>query len=504
MLAAAAFICVISGFNLFQLITAPSPRNPWESVEVLEAWRSLRGMPVYEPPDGGHSTHVYGALVPWIQGEIFRWTAPNNVSGRVLTLISALLAVTLLAVTMRGDPSRWYFAIAWAAILGVNHRSGQYFAENRPDMSAILFATAGVLLLGYGQERGRIRAVALGTACLVAGFFFKQTAFIFAAVPAVALVLRWRKPSRAEILLAMFPLAASIGVIVALRIVSPAVYHYMIDVPRAFGLDARRTGRMAWDLLLDSPLFVVLFTECLLLDPQAARRDPRVRWLLAVLVVAVPYSALTAGKVGGWCNSLLPALLVMMAFCILRLPRLLKGLGNLESPLPVRMVLGGFIALLLLMNTFPHMTKFNTFLVARTACDREYASALERIGTLPGKVVCPEDPTIPLYAKGYLGQSIFAERDTHLVGGHWPSEVPGRVVADCRGADYVVDISDYWDNPLYDEVLRDLDFVPAQEMAPELECYRIWRRKSLVPASTVRRTALARPPSLDSDRPMPR
>ena len=105
-------------------------------------------MPVYEPPDGGHSTHVYGALVPWIQGEIFRWTAPNNVSGRVLTLVSALAAVTLLAVTMRGDPSRWYFAIAWAAILGVNHRSGQYFAENRPDMTAILFATAGVLLLG--------------------------------------------------------------------------------------------------------------------------------------------------------------------------------------------------------------------------------------------------------------------------------------------------------------------------------------------------------------------
>ena len=215
----------------------------------------------------------------------------------------------------------------------------------------------------------------------------------------------------------MFPLAVSIGVIVALRILSPTVYHYMIDVPRAFGLDARRTGRMAWDLLLDSPLFVVLVTECLLLDPQAARSDPRVRWLLAVLVVAVPYSALTAGKVGGWCNSLLPALLAMMAFCILRLPRLLKGLGNLESPLPVRMALGGFIALLLLMNTFPHMTKFNTFLVARTACDREYASALERIGTLPGKVVCPEDPTIPLYAKGYLGQSIFAERDTHLVRG---------------------------------------------------------------------------------------
>ena len=156
------------------------------------------------------------------------------------------------------------------------------------------------------------------------------------------------------------------------------------------------------------------------------------------------------------------------------------------------------------MTTFPHMTQTNSLFVARTSCDREYGEAVTRVGQLPGRVVCPEDPTIPLYAKGYAGHSIFAERDTHLVSGKWPTAVPEAVVADCRAADYIVDISDYWQDPLHDEILRDLDFVPAQEMAPELRCYRIWRRTTFGQASTTSRTALYRPSELDNSGPLPR
>jgi hypothetical protein len=119
-------------------------------------------------------------------------------------------------------------------------------------------------------------------------------------------------------------------------------------------------------------------------------------------------------------------------------------------------------------------------------------------------VVCPEDPTIPLYAKGYAGQNIFAERDTHLRDGKWPIAVPEAVVADCRAADYIVDISDYWQDPIHEEFLRNLDFVPAQEMAPELRCYRIWRLKTVVPASTADRTVLHNASELGSLEALPR
>ena len=240
-------------------------------------------------------------------------------------------------------------------------------------------------------------------ACLAAGFFFKQTALIFAVVPAVALALRWRKPSRSEILLATLPIAASIGVIVALKFLSPTVYYYMIDVPKAFSLDGRRTARMIWDLLLDSPLFLVLFTECILLDSRSLRENPRVRWLVAVLIVIIPYSGITAGKVGGWCNSLLPALLAMMAFCVLRMPRLLKSLGDCTAPLPARVMLGGFLALLLLMSTFPHMSHENNLLASRSSLDLEYGAAVSATAQLAGKSRVSRRPHDPALCQGICG-----------------------------------------------------------------------------------------------------
>ena len=490
LMVAAGLIFIITAFNLIRLVTAPAPRNPWEATEVLEAWRSLRGMPVYELTPAGHSTHVYGALVPWVQGKIFRLVGPNNVSGRMLSVVSGLALVALLAVTMRGESSAWYLLVAGAVILGSNNRSEQYFAENRPDMTALLFGAAGVLLIGLGQERRRWLYVVLGTACLVSGFFFKQTAFIFGAVPLVALVLRWRRPVRSEMILAAVPLAVSASVILALKIVNPTVYHYMIFAPKAFGLDWLRAVRCFWDLLIDSPLFLVLFCECIIFDSASIDRVPRLRWLFAVFAVAIPFSAITAGKVGGAPNSLLPALLAMTAFCALRLPRLFGSLRNLKSPLATRLLAAIFVALLMLMSTFPHMTRSRGWIARANPWDQEYKKAVRLVEMLPGTVICPEDPTIPLYAKGYAGQNIFSEFDTHLVNGEWPAVPPATFLASCQTADYVVEITEYWQKLLTDDLLQSLGFEPAPELAADLSCYRIWRRKPLEPAPILSRTAL--------------
>jgi hypothetical protein len=121
--------------------------------------------------------------------------------------------------------------------------------------------------------------------------------------------------------------------------------------------------------------------------------------------------------------------------------------------------------------------------------DHEYAKIVSVVENLPGTVVCPEDPTIPLYAKGYPGQNIFSENDTHLVSGKWPTEVPETVLADCRSANYLVDIPSL--DPVHDQFLRDLSFELAPELAPDLRDYRIWRRKtSNTSPETQSRTAL--------------
>src|SRR5207249_2637052 len=193
--------------------------------------------------------------------------------------------VTVLAVSLRGGRSAWYLLVAWAALLGVNNRSGQYFSENRPDMPALMFGALGLLGIGRGQERRRGLPVAFGSACLVVGFFFKQTICVFAAVPLVALILRGWRPIRSEVLLALVPLAVTGGAVLALKVLSPTVYHYMVEVPGAYKIDYPLAVKCAWEFLAESPLFLVLIGEWIVRDGGSLRKDPRVRWLMAILAV---------------------------------------------------------------------------------------------------------------------------------------------------------------------------------------------------------------------------
>src|SRR5207253_100577 len=186
------------------------------------------------------------------------------------------------------------------------------------------------------------------------GFFFKQTVSVFAAVPLVALVLLGRRPIRSEVLLALVPLAATGGAILAVKVLSPTVYHYIVEVPGAYTIDYPFAVKCAWEFLAESPLFLVLIGEWIVRDGGSLRKDPRVRWLMAVLAVAIPCSAVAFAKSRGAANSLLPALLAIMAFSALRLPRLVRHLENPASPLHARLMFGMLLALFLLITIFPH------------------------------------------------------------------------------------------------------------------------------------------------------
>ena len=156
------------------------------------------------------------------------------------------------------------------------------------------------------------------------------------------------------------------GVILSLGLVSPVIHHYMIAVPGAYSINWARGAKFFWELLLDSPLFLVVLAELFIFGDRLTREDPRVRWLLAVLAVAIPFSAVSFAKVGGWPNSLLPALLAMMALCVLRLPHLLERLLGRTHSSVRQLALGSFLAMLLLMTTFPHLTWDNGLFVPRS------------------------------------------------------------------------------------------------------------------------------------------
>jgi hypothetical protein len=231
-----------------------------------------------------------------------------------------------------------------------------------------------------------------------------------------------------------------------------------------------------------------LLGECIFFDHRFLEKDPRVRWLFAVFAVTIPFSAITAGKAGGAPNSLLPALLAMAAFCVLRLPRLFER-HLLHSSPGVPLMRGALVAFLMLMSVFPHMSRSHGLFEPKNAWDREYTKVVRLVEKLPGTVMCPEDPTIPLYGKGYAGQNIFSEFDTHLVNGQWPTVPPAGFTAHCKTADYVVDVADYWQDLVTDDLLRSFGFEPVPQIGVGLECYRVWRRVALGPESRTSRTA---------------
>jgi hypothetical protein len=327
--------------------------------------------------------------------------------------------------------------------------------------------------MGWGAEKGRAGPVAAGTACLIVGFSFKQTACVFAVVPLIALALQGRRPTRDEVVRALLPPVAVVGVILCLKVFSPAVYHYMIEVPGSYRIEwSVVADAMVRRTLLSSPLFLILAGEWLVADRGSLRNDPRMRWVVAVLAVAIPFSSVAFGKYGGQTNSLLPALMGMLAFLALRLPTALARLEGRVASTSGRVLIGSCAALFLFLSDFPHLR----LMVDVPHWNGAYDRVIARVSALPGTVVCLEDPTIPLYAKGYAGRTLGSEMDAHVVHGQWPDAIPERVLDEVRSADFLVDIRDHFDDHMDEQGLRRLGLVPADDLLPDAPSYRIWRR----------------------------
>ena len=122
----------------------------------------------------------------------------------------------------------------------------------------------------------------------------------------------------------------------------------------------------------------------------------------------------------------------MMAFCAMRLPHLIKRIERHASGFAGQLASGSFLAALLLMSTYPHLTWEKGLFVPVSRWDKDYRAAQAVARTLPGTVVCPEDPTIPFYGTGYVGLNLFSEKDARSEHGTWPSEMPEGVLAEMR------------------------------------------------------------------------
>jgi 4-amino-4-deoxy-L-arabinose transferase-like glycosyltransferase len=437
-LAAVFFIVIANLVFIYFRLRLSYPVSLWEAGIITDAWRMLQGESIYAT-DIDHATHMYGPLTTIVLAQIFKITGPTLEAGRVVSAISGISAVLLVA-TIFGRSDRLTFVIAVALLLAANSRTGHYFTETRPDVDSVFFATAALIVLYQGQELKKkapgVAFTALGSTLLVIAVMFKQTAIAFVFVPALAMLIQFQKASfRNQFLVAAAPIVSVLLAFASIWHFAPGLWHFMVEVPAQSNISVLRLGRMAVELLVSVPLLVLALMHWLFTDAQDGWRAPQARWLMAVMICAIPTSLAAFARAGGieHPHSLIPALFAIGAFCAWRVPVASALLRDNSRSLPLRIFSGILFGLLLFAHAYPAPGVLGEALYGGNGVS-DRALVIAEARSLPGKVISPDDPTIALFAKGYAGRAVGFEGDAVS----WDSSRSQALVKEINSADYVI------------------------------------------------------------------
>lgn len=455
-------------------LATPFPNNPWEGGIVLEAWRSYQGLPVYEDAARGHATHFYGPLWPFLLGIVFQITQPNNYVGRLISLFSALVIVWSLTRVLTVREPKLVVLISLSLLLSINISSKYYFTEARPDFIALLISWVAIILFYFSYRNKSLTTYFLGVFALVVATYFKQVSIIFSVFPVLVFFLdkskKWSK-----LVVATLPLVTILFTFLCLHVFFPQVYYYVIDVPRQYPVDKQLFIEQLINTLPNLPLFLFCFGEWLLNRNKYESETKYLSWILIAIVITVPTSILFFSKGGGTFNSLIPSLFAMYAFCITRLSSYLQFLKNQSLPYVQRLTFSVFLSVLIVLSSFNGSPQLSYRFLLINPFGSGYFQTIHFVENLDGKVVCPEEPTIPFYAKKYAGRNIYFEQDT----AGWPRQIPSYVLKEITSADYVVNVLDFrhqsYTDALKESLLKDSGFVPFKTF----NRYSIWRKKAV-------------------------
>jgi len=472
------FIVAANAIFIIYRSRLPYPLNPWEAGIVADAWRMMQGNSIYAVGTD-HATHMYGPLITVVLAHAFTIFGPVLEVGRFLSAISGTLVVLLLA-SVFGRDDRLAFAISVALLLAANTRSGYYFTETRPDMVSLFFVMVALLALYYGQERTKIPPRAsltvAGSVLLVIAVMFKQTAAAFMFVPVLAMLPTLRQKNK-RVLLTIVPIVAIFGTLTAVWYFAPGVWHFIAEVPAQYKISVLRIAYMGVALLTGFPLFVLALIHWVFTDAQDTWQKPRVRWLLAAMICAIPSSLVATAKAGGVANSLIPAILSMSASCAWRVPVALALLRDERRSLSLRLVTGMLLGILVFAHTYPDAPGglgLGALNSGSGTLDRSSVIAEARL--LPGKVISPDDPTIALIAKGYAGRTAVFEADAV----HWDLNRSDALIREIDSADYVITMqNELWWVVVKDDVLKARGFVKSTFKTTSCSVYELWRRMQL-------------------------
>ena len=176
-------------------------------------------------------------------------------------------------------------------------------------------------------------------------------------------------------------------------------------------------------------------------------------------------------KLGGQTNSYLMAFIAMAAFTIVVLPGMLTTLAAAARSTPMRIGMTTFLALMLIADATGVAGYLYWTNPTKAYGDAHYRRVIKRVHTLHGKVVCPDDPTIPLKAKGYVGRNLVAELDA--IG--WQGR-PAYLHGELKSAKYVIRVSGVWTPQVSVEELARLGFKQVKDPVFAKGAYTLFRR----------------------------
>lgn len=472
----AVVAAAIVGMNVSGIVAhlaSLAPKSPFDAGLTIAAARRLHGLPIYSDAATDQASTMYGPLVPVVTSWLFQLFGVSNRPGKILSLAASLAIVVLvLAATARRDPRVW--VVGAALLFACNHNVAFYFVEARPDMVACLLALVALLLYARFDSRreGWVLLASLG--CFALAFLAKQPLGAAALVPAVAEACRGGRLSRVRIrsfAFALLPPAVVAVTVLGLRAYDPTAYFYMITLPAQYRVRLVSLWHSGFELTLMSPWLLLAALDATLRDEPV---DPRTRWWVAGAGVFLPMGIVAMAKDGGWWNSVLPFLVAAAGYATLQIPRLFAVLdGSVRRQAAAVAVL---TALLLGTVTVRHPGEAWRILAGAIVeqGDDRYPRVIELVRDLRGRVLCPEDPTIPLLARGEITRSLHLESDAT----HWPSRLPAYVTAHILSARYAIQIKGQLRRILDDDWLRELGFARVEEPRLAGSVYALWRKEA--------------------------
>lgn len=467
----AAAVVLFNAAGIVFHLWHPAPKDPWNAALTVTAARHLQGLPVYADPALDQASTMYGPLVPLLTSWLFHLFGVSVLTGKLLSLTASLGVVGLvLTNTASRDPRAWL--IGGALLFACNHNAYFYFVDARPDMVAIFFALVALLLFADWERRPRAWTLILSLAMFVLAFLAKQPLAAAALVPAVAEALRGGGLSRRRLATFGFtalPLVAVLLAIASIRWANPTAHFYMVTLPATYPVLPVTALRIGFDLaLMYAPLLLVAFD---LVTRPARPSDARGRWWSAAVGVFLIAGVVTMAKAGGARNSLLPLFIASAGFLTLQLPRAYGFLDDRTLSIGRRLAASAILVVMLLAFAARRPGEAVAAFVSVHG-DASYHDVVALARTLPGPVRCPEDPTIPLLARGELTRSLYFEMDA----AYWPARLPAYVDDEIAAARHVIQVNGPFQRLLTDEWLSRLGFGAVPDRTLERSVYRLWTK----------------------------